>query len=173
MTGPDSVWRCPQCSSGRCAGVRRLNAWGIRGSRRGYISIERRRRYTEAMRDLRHSNIGIGQHRFGGLDVIVGEFRVDAPRCGRPAEQQQGSLGCAPGSGCARTPLTHQTWEKPAGPARSSCRGLRSGCETQCLSAAGLRWCRSKGSVAKRMARGDGKARSRGPGHVGCQGAPL
>jgi len=26
------------------------------------------------MRDLRHADVGIGKHRLGGLDVVVGEF---------------------------------------------------------------------------------------------------
>jgi hypothetical protein len=50
------------------------NAWGIRGSRGRYVPIERRRRHAEAVRDLRHADVGIGKHRLGGLDVVVGEF---------------------------------------------------------------------------------------------------
>src|SRR5271170_29301 len=45
------------------------NAGGIRGSRGGNIAIERRRRYAEAMRDLGNADVGIGQHRLGGLNV--------------------------------------------------------------------------------------------------------
>ena len=52
------------------------NARGIRGSRGGDVTIERRRRDAEPLRDLSYSDLGIGEHRLGGLDVVVGEFRV-------------------------------------------------------------------------------------------------
>jgi hypothetical protein len=32
-------------------------------------------RDTEAMRDLSHADIGIGEHGLSGLDVLVGQFR--------------------------------------------------------------------------------------------------
>ena len=39
------------------------NAWGIRGPRGGQISIQRRRRDAEAVCDLSHADVGIGEHR--------------------------------------------------------------------------------------------------------------
>ena len=51
------------------------NAWGIRGSCGRDVAIERRRGHAEAVRDLCHADVGIGQQRLGGLDVVVGEFR--------------------------------------------------------------------------------------------------
>jgi hypothetical protein len=55
------------------------NTRSIRGSCGGDVPIERCRRDTEAMRDLRHADVGIGQHRLGGLDVVICEFRRTAP----------------------------------------------------------------------------------------------
>ena len=54
------------------------NAWGIRGPRGGHISIQRRRRDAEAVCDLSHADVGIGEHRLGGLDIVVSEFRRPA-----------------------------------------------------------------------------------------------
>jgi hypothetical protein len=51
------------------------NARRIRGSRGGDATIERRRRDAEPLRDLSYSDVGIGEHRLGGLDVVFGEFR--------------------------------------------------------------------------------------------------
>jgi hypothetical protein len=76
----------------RVFGIKRpfSNAWGIRGPRGGHISIERRRRDAEAVRDLSYADVGIGEHRLGCLDVVVGEFRRPAsgaastPRGGEP-----------------------------------------------------------------------------------------
>jgi hypothetical protein len=55
------------------------NAWGIRGSRGRDVPIERRRGHAEAVRDVRHADVGIGERRLGGLDVVVREFRRAAP----------------------------------------------------------------------------------------------
>ena len=54
--------------------MRPSNARGIRGSRGGDVTIERRRRDAEAVGDLRHADVGIRQHRLGGFDIIVREF---------------------------------------------------------------------------------------------------
>jgi hypothetical protein len=45
------------------------NARGIRGSRGGDVTIERRRRDTEPLRDLSYSDVGIGEHRLHLLDA--------------------------------------------------------------------------------------------------------
>jgi hypothetical protein len=42
--------------------------------------MERRRRDAEPLRDLSYGDVGIGEHRLGGLDVVVGEFRRPASR---------------------------------------------------------------------------------------------
>jgi hypothetical protein len=39
------------------------NAWGIRGSCGREVPIERRRGHAEAVRDLGHADVGIGEHR--------------------------------------------------------------------------------------------------------------
>ena len=44
------------------------NAWGIRGSCGRDVPIERRRGHAEAVRDLGHADVGIGQQRLGGRD---------------------------------------------------------------------------------------------------------
>jgi hypothetical protein len=76
------------------------------------------------MRHLSDADVGIGKHRLGSLDVLVGEFRRSTPgAAGRHASPPRDLLGCAPGSG-GRTPPTHPTCEKPAAPARSSCLGF-------------------------------------------------
>ena len=36
--------------------------------------FKRRRRDAEPVCDLSHADVGIGEHRLGGLDVVVGEF---------------------------------------------------------------------------------------------------
>src|SRR4051794_32327259 len=51
------------------------NTRGIRGSCRRKIPIERRRRDTKALRDLSDGDVGVSEHRLGGLDVILSEFR--------------------------------------------------------------------------------------------------
>jgi hypothetical protein len=50
------------------------NARGIRGPCGGNVPIERRGGNTEALRDLRDGNVGIGEHRIGGLDIVIREF---------------------------------------------------------------------------------------------------
>src|SRR3954451_8272831 len=71
----------------------------IRGTCGRKISIERRRRDTKALRDLSDGDIRIGEHRLGGLNVIVGEFRRTASGAAK-----------APGGGKARlSALADQT----------------------------------------------------------------
>src|SRR6202171_1642716 len=69
------------------------NARGIRGSRGGDVTIERRRRDAEPLRDLSYSDVGIGEHRLGGLDVVVGEFRRSASRAASAPRGGQARLG--------------------------------------------------------------------------------
>src|SRR5271170_1119315 len=44
------------------------NVRSIRGSRGGNIAIERRRTNTETVRDLRDTDVGVGEHRLGSLE---------------------------------------------------------------------------------------------------------
>jgi hypothetical protein len=78
------------------------DAWRIRGSRSRDVPIEPRRRDAEPLRDLSYSDVGIGEHRLGGLDVVVGEFRRSASRAAYTPQWRPGPLGCAPASGFAR-----------------------------------------------------------------------
>src|ERR1700687_2990472 len=61
---------------------------GVRGSCGRDVPIEGRRRDAEAVRDLSHADVGIGEHRLGGLDVLVREVRraaggaANTPRAG-------------------------------------------------------------------------------------------
>src|SRR4051812_24298109 len=51
------------------------NARGIRGSCGRKVPIERRGGDTKALRDLSEGDVGTGEHRLGGLDVVVRELR--------------------------------------------------------------------------------------------------
>src|SRR5438132_14404394 len=46
----------------------------MRGACGGDVSIERRRGDTETVCDLGDADVGVGQHRLGSLDVVVGKF---------------------------------------------------------------------------------------------------
>src|SRR5271169_3550339 len=69
------------------------NAWGIRGSCGRDVPIERRRRDAEPLRDLSYSDVGIGEQRLGGLDVVVGEFRRSASGAAGAPRGGQARLG--------------------------------------------------------------------------------
>src|SRR3954447_27069575 len=69
---------------------------GIRGSCSRKISIERRRRDTKALRDLSNGDVRIGQHRLGGLDVILGEFRRTASGAAKAPGGGKARLGALP-----------------------------------------------------------------------------
>jgi len=49
------------------------------------------------VRDLRHADVAIGEHRFDSLDVVVREFRRTAS-CAAMRARRRGPLGCALGS---------------------------------------------------------------------------
>jgi hypothetical protein len=68
----------------------------VRGSRGGDVAIERRGRDPEAVRDLRHADVRIGQHRLGGLDVVVGEFGRTAASAARAPSGSEARLGALP-----------------------------------------------------------------------------
>ena len=65
------------------------NVGKMRGARGGDVTIQRRRRDTKTVCDLSDADVGVGQHRFGSLDVVVGEFwrttsgAARAPRGGK------------------------------------------------------------------------------------------
>jgi len=69
------------------------NAWRIRGSRGRDVPIERRRGYAEAVRNLGHADVGVGQHRLGGLDVVVGKFWRAASGAARAPSGGEARLG--------------------------------------------------------------------------------
>jgi hypothetical protein len=72
------------------------NTWGIRGSCGGDVPIERRGGDAQAVRDLGHADIGIGEHRFGGLDVVVRELGRPASGAANAARGGKARLGALP-----------------------------------------------------------------------------
>ena len=72
------------------------NARRIRGSRGRDVPIERCRRDAEALRNLRHADITIGQHGLGGLDVLVGQFWRAAAGAAEAASGGEARLGALP-----------------------------------------------------------------------------
>jgi hypothetical protein len=75
---------------------------------------------------------GIGEHCLGGPDVALREFRRTACSAARAPRGGKARLGAFPDQAALefRQRAKH---EKQAELARSSCRGLRSGCENRCL----------------------------------------
>jgi hypothetical protein len=46
-------------------------------------------RHARAVRDLRHADVGIGEHRLRGLDVLAGEFwRAPSDAAGAPSRSK-------------------------------------------------------------------------------------
>ena len=72
------------------------NVRGIRGSGGGDVTIERRWRDAEAVRDLSHTDVGIGQQRLGGLNVLIGQFRRAASRAANTPRGGKARLGALP-----------------------------------------------------------------------------
>src|SRR5215217_4813711 len=72
------------------------NARGIRGARSREISVECCRRDTETLRDLCYGDVGIGKHRLGGLDVILGEFRRTASGAAKTPRGSKTRFGTLP-----------------------------------------------------------------------------
>lgn len=60
----------------------------MRSSRCGDVTIKRSGRNAKPVRDLSHADVGIGEHRLSGLDVVVRQLRrtascaANAPRGG-------------------------------------------------------------------------------------------
>src|SRR4051795_6624709 len=69
---------------------------GIRSSCSRKIPIERRRRDTKALGDLSDGDVGIGEHRLGSLDIILGEFRRTASGAAKAPGGGQTCLGALP-----------------------------------------------------------------------------
>jgi hypothetical protein len=65
----------------------------ICGSRGWNAAIERPRRDAEALCDLRHADIWIGEHRLGGLDVLVREFWRTPSGAARTPSRGEAGLG--------------------------------------------------------------------------------
>jgi hypothetical protein len=61
---------------------------GIRRPRGGRVTIQRRGRNARTVSDLSHAEVGIGEHRLSGLDVVVRQLQrttsgaANAPRGG-------------------------------------------------------------------------------------------
>jgi hypothetical protein len=72
------------------------NVWGIGGARGGNVTIERRRRDAEAVCDLSYADVGIGEHRLGCLDVVVGKFWRTASGAARAPGGGKAGLGALP-----------------------------------------------------------------------------
>src|SRR4051812_18024447 len=72
------------------------NTRGIRGSCSRKIPIECRWRDTKALRDLSDDDVGIGEHRLGGFDVILREFRRTASGTAKAPGGGQTRLGALP-----------------------------------------------------------------------------
>ena len=75
-----------------------LYARQICGSRGWNVAIERRRRDADALCDLRHADIWIGEHCLGGLDVLVRQFRRTASGAANAPRGGETPLECAPES---------------------------------------------------------------------------
>jgi hypothetical protein len=129
-------------------GTRLSNTRGIRCSCGGDVTIERCRRDAEAVRDSGYADVGIGQHGLVGLDVVVGKFRRTATVAANAPCGGKACLGALPDQAALEFRRRTKHCEKQADPARSSCRGLRSGCESRYLSAAVPRWFRSITSLS-------------------------
>jgi hypothetical protein len=72
------------------------NPWRIRGSCGRDVPIKCRRRDPEAVRYLSHANVEIGEHRLGGLNVIVREFRRTPSRAASAPRGGEARLGALP-----------------------------------------------------------------------------
>ncbi len=63
----------------------------MRSSRGGDVTIERSGRNAKAVRDLRHANVWISEHRLSGFDVVVRQFRRTPSRA---ANTPRGGKAC-------------------------------------------------------------------------------
>jgi len=61
-------------------------AGGVRRSRGGDVTIQSCGGEAEAVRDLRHADVGIGEHRLRGFEVVPVRFsgQPPVPTAGRP-----------------------------------------------------------------------------------------
>jgi hypothetical protein len=69
------------------------NARHIRGSRGRDVPIERRRRDTEAVRDLGDADIGVGEQGPRGFKVILRQLRRTTTRAARASRGGEACLG--------------------------------------------------------------------------------
>ena len=72
------------------------NTRSIRGSRGGDVPIKRRGRDAEAVRDLRHADVGIGKQRSRDIEVVFGEFRRSTSGATCAASSGEARLGSLP-----------------------------------------------------------------------------
>jgi len=163
----DTLSGRPVFSLERCS-----QAPGYSQSVRRDVPIECRRS-DAAVRDLGHADVGIGEHRLGGLDVVVREFRRTASCATNAARGGKACLSALPDQAYVRIPPMRQTCEKQADLARSSCRGLRSGCENRYLSAAVPRRFRSTASSSAPSGRASTHSACRRGGRIPARRARL
>src|SRR5215213_10892324 len=78
----------PSCRSRRMTG-----ALGIRSACGREIPVERRGGDAEALCDLRYGDIGVGEHRLCGLDVVLRELWRTAPSAANPPRSSKTRLG--------------------------------------------------------------------------------
>ena len=68
----------------------------MRGSRGRDVTIERCRRHAEAVCDLRHADIGIGEHCPRRFELVLCELRRAASGTAGPSRRREARLGALP-----------------------------------------------------------------------------
>src|SRR3954447_2151086 len=86
----------PSGESSLGAGQPLSSARGICGSCGGNIPIERGGGDTKALRNLSDGDVGIGQHRLGGLDVVLCQFWRSPASAPKPPRSSEARLGALP-----------------------------------------------------------------------------
>jgi hypothetical protein len=66
---------------------------GIRGSRGGDVPVKRRRRHTEAVRDLGNADIGIRQQCPGDIKIVFSQLWWAASGAARAPRRREARLG--------------------------------------------------------------------------------
>jgi len=139
------------------------NAWGIRAPRGGHISIQRRRRHAKAECDLSHADVGVGEHRLGGLDVIVSEFRRPASGAAGTTRGGEAGLGALPDQAALefRKRAKHVKNQPPLRGRRVECFGQAAKPDTP--APANSRWSRSTASSTAPGGRASTRSAAREP----------
>jgi hypothetical protein len=131
------------CSDGRMTERRlKLRAYS-RFARRGYSDKASPGKPPKAVRDLGHANVGISQQRLGGLDVVVDEFRRTLSGAARAPRRREVRLSALPDQAAPEFRQSAKYVKNQPSLRGRRVQGLRSGCETRCLSPESFRWFRS------------------------------